>query len=245
MPVMERVVAFVLPPFDVAESVGRDCRRSRHPCIQGRPARPCIPDAIFDAHGNIADSPMVSGDLPLEFVKARIESNQLQNRDRRKYFNQSCRNRDLRAAISGVRTQVVAFARMRVASGRTGPARLGATLAVRMLMLVALIGAGPAQVRAQRAEIAVMGGLARQHADRRLAEGCAVERQQATRLHQAVTRTDAGVGALTRREQGFRAGLHASLQVFGGAGHGKSFLGGGAVSWQPPCLARPATGQRP
>ncbi|ANH67297.1 hypothetical protein ABE85_06445 [Mitsuaria sp. 7] len=94
---------------------------------------------------------------------------------------------------------------------------------MRVLMLLALIGASPAQMGAQRTEISMVSGLPREHADRRFTDGGAIQIQQSAGLQQAIAGADARIGALTRGEQRFGTRLHAGFQVFSGVGHRGSF----------------------
>jgi hypothetical protein len=73
-------------------------------------------------------------------------------------------------------------------SARIGAGTAGgrATPAMGVLVLVAFVGAGAAQMRAQRAEIAMVIGSSRESADGRFADGSAIQVQQRASLQQAI-----------------------------------------------------------
>jgi hypothetical protein len=123
---------------------------------------------------------------------------------------------------SGVGPERVALARMDVARGGASPAGLCATPAMRVLMLLALIGASAAQMGAKRTEITVMGRLPREHANGRFTESGAIQIQQRASFQQSIAGADARIGALTRGEQRLGTRLHAGFQVFSGGGHRES-----------------------
>ena len=123
---------------------------------------------------------------------------------------------------SGSARQSVPFARMDFASGGTRLAGLGATTAMGVLMLGALPRASPANMGAQGAEIAVMRRFAGQRADGCLADRGAIQVDQRAGLQRAITRADAGVGAVPCRQQGLGAGGQTGLEIFL-SGHGNSF----------------------
>ena len=145
------------------------------------------------------------------------------------------------ARRSAGRLQPMPFAGMDIAGGCASAAGLSATLAMGMGMPLALLGACPAQVGTQRAEVTVVLGLTRKRAQRRLADVGAIQVEQGTGLQSAVAGTDTGVRALAGGEQRLGAGPHAGIQVFRRGGHGASLGRSGGDRMSATDIPRPAS----
>lgn len=121
------------------------------------------------------------------------------------------------------RGQGVALTRMDVARLGASAARDGTTLAMGVLVPLALLRARAADMRANGTKVAMVRRPARQNAQRGFTDGSAVQIQQRTGFQRAIAGADAGIGAVLRGQQGFGAGADTGVEVVrsgGGIGHG-------------------------